>query len=65
MPDIESAIDTCEELVRTMLSLIACATVDAETTAHAGVEHPAPPLASQVQVLWVEPTLPQVRLDKP
>lgn len=46
------------------LALSACATVDAQTTAYVGVEHPAPTVASQVQVLRVEPTRPNVRLGE-
>ena len=46
------------------LALSACATVDAQTTAYVGVEHPAPTLASQVQVLRVEPTRSNVRLGE-
>ena len=47
-----------------VLALSACATVDAQTTAYVGVEHPTPTLASQVQVLRVEPTRPNVRLGE-
>ena len=46
------------------LALTACATVDAQTTAYVGVEHPAPTLASEVQVLRTEPTRPHVRLGE-
>lgn len=51
-------------LLASVLALSACATVDAQTTAYVGVEHPAPTLASEVQVLRVEPTRPHVRLGE-
>lgn len=51
-------------LIASMLTLSACATVDAQTTAYVGVEHPAPTLASEVQVLRVAPTRPNVRLGE-
>lgn len=46
------------------LALSACATVDAQTTAYVGVEHPAPTLPSEVQVLRTEPTRAHVRLGE-
>lgn len=46
------------------LALSACATVDAQTTAYVGVEHPAPTLPSEVQVLRTEPTRSHVRLGE-
>lgn len=51
-------------LTAALLALSGCATVDARTTAYVGVEHPAPTLASQVQVLRVEPLRPHVRLGE-
>jgi putative NIF3 family GTP cyclohydrolase 1 type 2 len=51
-------------LIASLLTLTACATVDAQTTAYVGLEHPAPTLASQVQVLRVEPTRANVRLGE-
>jgi hypothetical protein len=51
-------------LVATLLALNGCATVDAQTTAYVGVEHPAPTLASEVVVLRTEPTRPHVRLGE-
>jgi len=51
-------------LIACALALTACATVDAQTTAYVGVEHPAPTLASEVQVLRTEPTRPHVRLGE-
>ncbi|MCK1794302.1 hypothetical protein [Pseudomonas violetae] len=51
-------------LLASALVLTACATVDAQTTAYVGVEHPAPTLANQVQVLREEPTRPHVRLGE-
>lgn len=51
-------------LIASVLALAACATVDAQTTAYVGVEHPAPTLASEVQILRVAPTRPFVRLGE-
>jgi len=51
-------------LVAALLALNGCATVDAQTTAYVGVEHPAPTLASEVVVLRTEPTRPHVRLGE-
>ena len=51
-------------LVASVLALGACASVDAQTTAYVGVEHPAPTLANEVQVLRTEPTRPHVRLGE-
>lgn len=51
-------------LVASALALSACASVDAQTTAYVGVEHPAPTLPSKVQVLRSEPTRPYVRLGE-
>lgn len=51
-------------LAAALLALSGCATVDARTTAYVGVEHPAPTLASEVQVLRVEPLRPHVRLGE-
>lgn len=51
-------------LIASVLMLSACATVDARTTAYVGVEHPAPPLLSEVQVLRVEPTRSNVQLGE-
>ena len=51
-------------LMASALALSACATVDAQTTAYVGVEHPAPTLANEVQVLRTEPTRPHVRLGE-
>ena len=51
-------------LVTSVLVLSACASVDAQTTAYVGVEHPAPTLANEVQVLRTEPTRPHVRLGE-
>jgi hypothetical protein len=42
-------------LAATLLALSGCATVDAQTTAYVGVEHPAPTLPSEVVVLRSEP----------
>jgi hypothetical protein len=47
-----------------ILTTSGCATVDAQTTAYVGVEHPAPTIASQVEVLRTEPTRPHVRLGE-
>jgi hypothetical protein len=51
-------------LVASVLALGACASVDAQTTAYVGVEHPAPTLPNEVQVLRTEPTRPHVRLGE-
>jgi hypothetical protein len=51
-------------LVASALALGACASVDAQTTAYVGVEHPAPTLPNEVQVLRTEPTRPHVRLGE-
>jgi hypothetical protein len=51
-------------LVASVLALGACASVDAQTSAYVGVEHPAPTLPSEVQVLRREPTRPHVRLGE-
>ncbi|CAI8714064.1 MULTISPECIES: hypothetical protein [Pseudomonas] len=51
-------------LIAIALALSACASVDAQTTAYVGVEHPAPTLPSEVQVLRTEPTRPNVRLGE-
>ncbi|WP_130906637.1 MULTISPECIES: hypothetical protein [unclassified Pseudomonas] len=51
-------------LIVSALALNACATVDAQTTAYVGVEHPAPTLPSEVQILRTEPTRPSVRLGE-
>ncbi|VVO24104.1 hypothetical protein [Pseudomonas fluorescens] len=51
-------------LIASVLALGACATVDAQTTAYVGVEHPAPTLPSEVQVLRTEPTRAHVRLGE-
>ena len=51
-------------LTATLLALSGCATVDAQTTAYVGVEHPAPTLASEVVVLRTEPLRPHVRLGE-
>lgn len=51
-------------LAAVLLTLNGCATVDAQTTAYVGVEHPAPTMASQVEVLRTEPTRPHVRLGE-
>ena len=51
-------------LITSVLLLSACASVDAQTTAYVGVEHPAPTLASEVQLLRTEPTRPNVRLGE-
>jgi hypothetical protein len=51
-------------LVASALVLGACASVDAQTTAYVGVEHPAPTLPNEVQVLRTEPTRPHVRLGE-
>ncbi|CAI8705626.1 DUF3568 family protein [Pseudomonas sp. IT-P253] len=51
-------------LTAALLALSGCATVDAQTTAYVGVEHPAPTLASEVVVLRTEPTRPHVRLGE-
>jgi hypothetical protein len=51
-------------LIASVLALASCATVDAQTTAYVGVEHPAPPLANEVQIMRVAPTRPYVRLGE-
>ena len=51
-------------LMTSVLMLSACASVDAQTTAYVGVEHPAPTLASEVQILRTAPTRPSVRLGE-
>jgi putative NIF3 family GTP cyclohydrolase 1 type 2 len=51
-------------LIASALALSACATVDAQTTAYVGVEHPAPTLPAEVQILRTEPTRPSVRLGE-
>ena len=51
-------------LIASVLMLSACATVDAQTTAYVGVEHPAPTLPSEVQVLRVEPARSNVQLGE-
>ena len=51
-------------LTAAFLALGGCATVDAQTTAYVGVEHPAPTLASEVVVLRTEPLRPHVRLGE-
>lgn len=51
-------------LTAALLALSGCATVDAQTTAYVGVEHPAPTLASEVVVLRTEPLRPHVRLGE-
>lgn len=51
-------------LLASALGLSACATVDAQTTAYVGVEHPAATIPAEVQILRVEPTRPHVRLGE-
>ena len=51
-------------LIASVLALAACATVDAQTTAYVGVEHPAPTLASEVQIMRVAPIRPFVRIGE-
>ncbi|WP_223497628.1 hypothetical protein [Pseudomonas sp. BF-R-16] len=51
-------------LAGTLLGLSGCATVDAQTTAYVGVEHPAPTMASEVVVLRTEPLRPHIRLGE-
>ncbi|HEF4758295.1 TPA: hypothetical protein SAN82_000694 [Pseudomonas putida] len=51
-------------LSATLLALSGCASVDAHTTAYVGVEHPAPTMASEVQVLRSEPLRPHIRLGE-
>ena len=51
-------------LMASVLALAACATVDAQTTAYVGVEHPAPTLASEVQIMRVPPARPFVRIGE-
>jgi len=51
-------------LIASVLALSACASVDAQTTAYVGVEHPAPTLPGEVQILRTEPTRPNVRLGE-
>ena len=50
--------------IASVLALSACASVDAQTTAYVGVEHPAPTLPSAVRILRTEPTRPNVRLGE-
>jgi hypothetical protein len=51
-------------LLASALGLSACATVDAQTTAYVGVEHPAPTIPAEVQILRTEPMRPHVRLGE-
>lgn len=51
-------------LIVSMLMLSACATVDAHSSAYVGVEHPAPTLQNEVQILRAEPTRPNVKLGE-
>lgn len=51
-------------LMASVLALAACATVDAQTTAYVGVEHPEPTLASEVQIMRVPPARPFVRIGE-
>ncbi|MFJ2693154.1 hypothetical protein [Pseudomonas sp. NPDC087336] len=51
-------------LAAALLALSGCATVDAQTTAYVGVEHPAPTLPSEVVVLRSEPLRPHIRLGE-
>jgi len=51
-------------LVGALLALNGCATIDAQTTAYVGVEHPAPTLAAEVVVLRAAPARPFVRLGE-
>jgi hypothetical protein len=51
-------------LTAALLVLSGCATVDAQTTAYVGVEHPAPTLPSEVAVLRSEPLRPHIRLGE-
>lgn len=51
-------------LIATLLALNGCATVDAQTTAYVGVEHPAPTLPSEVTVLRSDPLRPHIRLGE-
>ncbi|EPA93980.1 hypothetical protein [Pseudomonas sp. G5(2012)] len=51
-------------LAAALLALSGCATVDAQTTAYVGVEHPAPTLPSEIVVLRSEPLRPHVRLGE-
>ncbi|WP_339547608.1 hypothetical protein [Pseudomonas sp. RA_35y_Pfl2_P32] len=58
--------NTLSWLTITLVSLLlsACASIDAQTTAYVGGPHPGPTLASNVQVLRVEPMRPPVRLGE-
>ncbi|WP_137806539.1 hypothetical protein [Pseudomonas sp. G(2018)] len=51
-------------LTATLLVLSGCATVDAQSTAYVGVEHPAPTMPSEVVVLRSEPLRPHIRLGE-
>ncbi|CAI8932923.1 hypothetical protein [Pseudomonas sp. IT-P4] len=51
-------------LITGLLTLNGCATVDAQTTAYVGVEHPAPTSPDHVVVLRSEPLRPHVRLGE-
>ncbi|MDZ5436505.1 hypothetical protein T3H00_28045 [Pseudomonas fluorescens] len=51
-------------LTATLLALSGCATVDAQSTAYVGVEHPAPTMPSEVVVLRSEPLRPHIRLGE-
>lgn len=51
-------------MIASLLTLNGCATVDAQTTAYVGVEHPAPTSPDQVVVLRSEPLRPHMRLGE-
>lgn len=51
-------------LTAALLALSGCTSIDAQTTAYVGVEHPAPTLPSEVIVLRSEPLRPHVRLGE-
>ncbi|MGE8068640.1 hypothetical protein [Pseudomonas sp. NPDC089569] len=51
-------------LTAALLALSGCASVDAQTTAYVGVEHPAPTVPSEVTVLRSEPLRPHIRLGE-
>lgn len=51
-------------LIASMLMLSACATVDAHTSAYVGVEHPAPNLPNEVQILRAVPPRSNVQLGE-
>ena len=51
-------------LLTSLLTLSGCASVNAQTTAYVGVEHPAPTLPDKVAVLRSEPLRPHVRLGE-